>query len=195
MAINKTAEILQSYNGSRIRIINNHKNIGLTKSLNKGLGLAKGEYIARMDADNVSMPERLQEQVNMLEQNLNTGAVGTWYLVISEKDNIKYEVKNDGNPVILRWKLLCNNIFAHSSVMMRKKACEDAGGYDPEFEACEDYALWSCLAKKWQIGLVPKILCHWRKRIKHSISSEKNKTQKAMAREVSVRNIDELTTG
>jgi len=195
MAINKTAEILQSYNGSRIRIINNHKNIGLTKSLNKGLKLAKGEYIARVDADDVSMPERLQEQVNVLEQRPNLGVVGAWYCVIDEKNNIKYEVKNDGNPVILRWRLLFNNIFAHSSVMMRKKAYEDSGGYNLEFEASQDYDLWSSMARKWQIGLVPKILCHWRKRTKHSITIEKNKTQKTLAREVSVRNIDELTNG
>lgn len=191
----KTAEILQFYHDPRIKIINNEKNIGLTKSLNKGLKLVKGEYIARMDADDVSISERLQKQVNMLERKPDLGMVGTWYCVVDEKDNIKYEVKNDGNPVILRWKLLFNNIFAHSSVMMREKTCEDIEGYNPEFEASQDYDLWSRIVKKWQIGLVPKILCHRRKRTEHSITVEKNKTQKAGAREVGVRNIGELTKG
>ena len=190
-----TAEILQSYQDPRIRVINNEKNIGLTKSLNKGLKLAKGEYIARMDADDISMPERLQEQVDMLEQKSGLGVVGTRHCVIDEKGNIKSEAKNYGNPVILRWKLLFNNVFTHSSVMMRKKAYEDSGGYNPEFEASQDYDLWSRIVKKWQIGLVPKILCHWRKRVEHSITTEKNKIQKAMAREVSIRNISKLTNG
>ena len=189
----KTAEILQSYRDPRIKIVNNQKNMGLTKSLSRGLGIAKGDYIARMDADDISMPERLEKQVNMLEQRPELGMVGTWYCVIDEKDNIKYEVKNDGNPVILRWKLLFNNEFVHSSVMMRKRAYEDSGGYNPEFQAAQDYDLWSRIAKKWQIGLVPKILCYRRERTEHSITIEKNKTQKAMARKVRVRSIDELT--
>ncbi len=188
-----TAEILQSCQDPRIRIINNEKNIGLTKSLNKGLKLAKGEYVARMDADDISMPGRLQKQVEMLEQKLNLGIVGTRDCVIDEKGNIKSEARNYGNPLILRWKLLFNNVFTHSSVMMRKKAYEDSGGYNPEFEASQDYDLWSRIVKKWQIGLVPQILCHWRKRAKHSITIEKNKTQKAAAGQISVRNVSELT--
>jgi len=190
-----TAEILKSYQDPRIKIINNEKNVGLTKSLNEGLKLAKGEYIARMDADDISMPERLQKQVNILERKPDLGVVGTWCYIIDEKDNIKYEVKDDRNPVILRWKLLFDNVFVHSSVMMRKKAYEDNGGYNLELEASQDYDLWSRIAKEWQIGLVPRILCHWRERTEHSITIEKNKTQKVMARKVSVRNINELTNG
>jgi len=84
----RTAEILRSYDDPRIIIINNEKNIGLTKSLNIGLRMAKGEYIARMDADDVSMPERLQKQIELLNQKKNTGLVGTYYTIINEKGKV-----------------------------------------------------------------------------------------------------------
>jgi len=73
----KTSEILSSYNDPRIVIINNKRNIGLTKSLNKGLKMVKGEYIARQDADDVSLPERLERMVNFLDMNRDVGLLGS----------------------------------------------------------------------------------------------------------------------
>ncbi|TNE70794.1 glycosyltransferase family 2 protein, partial [bacterium] len=61
-----TVPIIESYDDPRIRLIHNEVNIGLTKSLNKGIGLAKGEYIARMDADDISLPERFERQIEVL---------------------------------------------------------------------------------------------------------------------------------
>ena len=79
-----TADILKSYTDSRIKIINNEKNIGLTKSLNKGLKIAKGEYIARQDADDISMPERLKEEVAFLEIHKDYAVVGTFVKILNE---------------------------------------------------------------------------------------------------------------
>jgi len=87
------ADILKSYDDPRIRIINNEENIGLTKSLNKGLKIAKGEYIACMDEDDISMPERLEKEVEFLEQNRNVGLVGTDYFMINEKGEAVHIVK------------------------------------------------------------------------------------------------------
>jgi len=72
-----TADILKSYKDSRIKVTNNEKNIGLTKSLNKGLKMAKSEYIARMDADDISLPTRLQKQVEFMDSHPKVGVCGT----------------------------------------------------------------------------------------------------------------------
>jgi glycosyltransferase involved in cell wall biosynthesis len=80
----RTLEILQSYRDPRIKVINNERNIGLTASLNKGLKIAKGEYVARMDADDVSFPHRLEQQKAFLDRNPRVAMVGSWAEVIDE---------------------------------------------------------------------------------------------------------------
>ena len=72
----KSAEIVESYNDNRINFVQNEKNIGLAASLNRGLDIAKGEYIARMDADDISLPERLEKQVRFMETNPQIGICG-----------------------------------------------------------------------------------------------------------------------
>lgn len=80
----KTAKILTSYDDPRIRIFN-QENMGLTKSLNRAISLAKGEYIARMDADDISYPERLKKQVDYLNKNPDIGLVGSKYIRIDKR--------------------------------------------------------------------------------------------------------------
>ena len=79
-----TPKILHSYDDPRIRIVTNEENLGLTKSLNKGLALAQGEYIARMDADDISLPERLMMQLNFLIDNKTVPLVGSGAIMIDE---------------------------------------------------------------------------------------------------------------
>ncbi|MCP8319033.1 MAG: glycosyltransferase, partial [Candidatus Methylarchaceae archaeon HK01B] len=83
----RTVEILRSYHDSRIKIITNEKNMGLTKSLNKGLKIARSEYVARMDADDISYPRRLEVQYEYMKKNPDVGIVGSWNDVIDDKGN------------------------------------------------------------------------------------------------------------
>ena len=85
----ESEKIIRSFKDSRIKLIKNEKNIGLTKSLNKGLDLAKGEYMARMDADDISLPKRLEIQVAFMDKNPKIGVIGAWAKVIGES-NKKY---------------------------------------------------------------------------------------------------------
>jgi len=73
----KTEEIILSYNDNRIRYIKNEKNLQIVKSLNRGIELAKGRYIARMDADDISLPRRFEKQITFMENNLEIGVCGT----------------------------------------------------------------------------------------------------------------------
>lgn len=158
-------KIISSFNDPRIRLIDNPSNMGLTKSLNKGLKLAKGEYIARQDADDISYPKRLERQVQFLDTNSDVALLGTQALAINEKGRphqtnfLRIPV---GMPAI-RWYLMFQNAFVHSSVMFRRSIVwEKLGGYDESFERAQDYELWSRIARSFKVENLPDILLYHR---------------------------------
>jgi len=169
----KTAEILKSYKDSRIKIISNEKNIGLTKSLNKGLKAAKGNYIARQDADDVSMPERLEKEVEFLEQNRNVGLVGTDYLFINEKGKVVHIVKCLNGSRELKEKLLEGNQFGHGSVMLRRECIDEVGTYREEFKFAQDYDFYLRIAEVYDVANISEPLYQWRINVKSVSVKEK----------------------
>ena len=156
----KTSEILENYNDPRIVIINNQENIGLTKSLNKGLKIAKGEYIARMDADDVSLPERLEKMVNFLNKNNDIGLLGSSFIIVDEKGR---ELKTyrfvTGNNEIKK-KLLSGNYFG--SEMFRSACLEKVGFYREEFRYAQDYDLCLRIAEFWDVANIAEPLYNLR---------------------------------
>ena len=172
----KTGEILESYSDQRIKIIDNEKNIGLTKSLNIGLKIAKGEFIARQDADDVSMPERLEKEVEFLEQNRNVGLVGTDYLFINEKGKVVYIVKCLNGSRELKEKLLEGNQLGHGSVMLRRECIDEVGTYREEFKFAQDFDFTLRIAEAYDVANIPKSLYKWRINI-DSVSVKKKTLQ------------------
>ena len=158
----KTGEILKSYNDPRIKMINNEKNIGLTKSLNKGLKLARGEYIARQDADDISMPGRLEKEIEFLEQNKSVGLVGTDYLIINEKGNVVQIVTCLNGNRELKAKLLEGNQFGHGSVILRRECIEKVGTYREEFKFAQDYDFCLRIAEVYDVANISEPLYKWR---------------------------------
>jgi len=157
----RTAEILQSYQDPRIKIINNEKNIGLTKSLNNGLKLAKGEYIARMDADDISMSDRLEKQIAIIEKHDNLGMVACWIKIISGNNNYVRDWQADrekNSPEEIYYTLFFENCIAHSSVLFNKELVFKIGGYDESFQKSQDYELWSRLSKITKITKIKDVL-------------------------------------
>ena len=141
-------EIISSYKDSRIRFIDNDINIGLTRSLNKGLAQAKGKYIARLDADDVSLPERLERQVNFMEENEDIAVCGSSAIIIDSnsevKDTICMPLKHDS----IVGRMFFGNCIIHSSVCFNKKNIIDIGGYNNEYNRTQDYELWCrCIAE------------------------------------------------
>ncbi len=176
----KTLKILNDYNDPRIKIINNKENIGLTRSLNKGLKVAKGEYIARQDGDDTSMAERIKKQIKLLERNLNIGLVGTYSCVINEKGKILYKNRfPESNEEILE-KLMRGNVFAHGSVIFRKALVRKVGAYRTEFKSCQDYDLWLRFVEVTEAANIPEFLYSWRL-IPDSISGTRRIQQEAYA--------------
>ncbi len=131
----KTLEIINSYKDNRIVVIRNKKNIGLTKSLNKGLKNAKGEFIARQDADDVSFPHRLQKQVTYLDRNKSIGLLGSaWRLIDNNGKTIQDCSAYDGKNAV--------HFICHGSVMIRKACILNIGCYREIFKYAQDYDLW-----------------------------------------------------
>ena len=114
-----TEEIILSYRDERIRHMKNEQNIKLIASLNKGLDLAEGKYIARMDADDVSLPERLAKQVDFMERNLEYGLLGTWVKTLGLNPDKEIHFKSGHDEI--RFELFFHNYLHHPTVMFRKE--------------------------------------------------------------------------
>ena len=186
-SIDKTAEILKSYNDLRIKIINNKENIGLTKSLNKGLKIAQGEYIARQDADDISMTERLEKEVEFLDNHQDYAVVGTCLQVIEDSDNSTGYIEKPEKDSDIRDFLKKDNCIGHGSAMIRKASFENVGLYYDEFmEKSQDYELWLRISKKYKIHNIPEYLYSWRNH-KENISMKCKNEQKHFVEAAKVR--------
>lgn len=142
----KTEEILKSYSDERIKLLNNEKNQGIVEALNKGLDLAQGEYIARMDCDDISLPQRLEKQIEFMDSHLEIGICGTSYKVFGAKNTaIKLPSADDEIKV----SLLFESPICHPSVVMRKEILtQNSLRYSNNAKHMEDYCLWIDLAIK-----------------------------------------------
>jgi len=175
-------KIIKSFNDSRIKFIQNEKNFGIATSLNKGIKNSRGQYIARMDADDISYPNRLVEQVSFLEKNPGVSVLGTYASLFNENGRIWENHRPPVVPTLRDW--LWGSQVIHASVMMKKQDVLYAGGYDSKTYRVEDYDLWLRMIKKgYVIRTLPKILyaIHWdlsdyhRKNLKSVISQSKYK--------------------
>ena len=146
----------------RVRLVCNESNLGLIKTLNKGLIMAKGEYIARMDADDISLPERFEQQVRFLDSNPDVGLLGSMFYVIDSKGKKEYIHYHPTSDNLIRWRLLFGNAFCHSAVMMRRSCVEKVGGYGT-FLHVEDLEFWSRLLQVTKASNLPIPLVKWRR--------------------------------
>ncbi len=155
-----TAEILCSCanSDSRIRLLRNEQNLGLTRSLNRGLAIARGQYVARMDADDISLPARFERQVKRLEENARLLAAGAWARYEDSQGNIVHEARPPASHALLRARLLLNNTFVHSSMMIRRDAIADAGGYNEKYRYAQDYDLWWRLSGRGEMSNLQEVL-------------------------------------
>jgi glycosyltransferase involved in cell wall biosynthesis/SAM-dependent methyltransferase len=148
----KTADILFNMKDSRTFIYRNSENKGLTKSLNIGLKLCRGEYVARMDADDVSYPQRFEKQVKFLDENPDCTALGCWCNRIDSKGQIHGAY--DGRPTKpedIKRQLLAGNCVAHATAMVRRASLAEASGYNEKYTYAQDHDLWLRLSEIGQI--------------------------------------------
>ena len=130
----------------RVQLYRQPNNQGLIATLNHGLQLVRGDYLARMDADDLSLPDRLTQQVHALDEDPTLVIIGSAYELIGPKGDFKRIDRFPVHDTSIRWQLLFNSSFAHSSVMVRMDALRRNGlGYNPQSVHAEDYDLWSRL--------------------------------------------------
>ncbi len=158
----RTREIILAYDDRRIRLIENSKNLGQTRSLNCGLQLATGEWIARQDADDISEPDRLARQAAFLDSNRQTALVGTGYKKIDARSEDLGTRELPCNWLEIRWALLFLCPFVHSSVMLRRPALQKVGLYNEAFAYAQDYDLWSRIAGQLPVANLPEYLVRYR---------------------------------
>jgi len=148
-------EIIQSYHDERIKIINNEKNIGLTRSLNIAIEQAQGEFIARQDADDISLPNRFEEQLKYLEQHQEVALLGTSIQTINEDGKITGKRTVLANPTKSLVKV---NPFKHGSTMFRSGIVRELGGYNELFRYGQDYELWLRIASYYEVRNLTQVL-------------------------------------
>ncbi|HWZ16328.1 MAG TPA: glycosyltransferase [Mucilaginibacter sp.] len=155
----KSIEIIRSYADARITLIQKPVNTGYTESLNLGIGISKGEYIARMDSDDISLPTRLEKQIVFMQQNPSIILSGTNFEVLPTKEI----VITPSNHEDIKVGLLNQSCIAHPTVMLRKKALSDNDiRYDTADEPAEDYNLWVRLCKIGLLANLDEVLLRYR---------------------------------
>lgn len=173
-------DVISSFKDSRIRA-KRQANIGLAATLNSGLRMARALYVARQDQDDWMHPERLERQVAYLDAHLGCAAVGTWSEIMLNNRTTPRMHKHPLSNVAIQLKLLFDNPFVHSSMLLRRDAVISIGGYceDRSRQPPEDYELWSRLGAKFPLANIGAILTGYREVVgsmsRTNIGSFKNK--------------------
>jgi glycosyltransferase involved in cell wall biosynthesis len=131
---------------------------GLTRALNRALGLARGGLIARLDADDWALPERLARQRAFLAAHPDVGLLGTAAREVDAAGAPVREVRPPAGDAALRRALIRANPFVHSSVMVRREVLAHAGGYDERLAVAQDYDLWMRLARLTRLANLDEVL-------------------------------------
>jgi len=179
-----TAEVLNKFseNDRRITVYSNIKNMGLTRSLNRGLTHCTGVYIARIDADDLWHKDKLGEQLDYMFDHPECALLGTAYEEIDcygkyFRASTVPLFTNDGD---LRSSMARFNPFFHSSVIVRKDIIESLNGYDERCKYAQDYNLWVRIAEKHNLANLPKVLAY-RRITAGNISVRKERQQRISA--------------
>ena len=153
-------EIIQTYNDTRIRLLNNETNLGIPRSSNKALEQARAQYIARMDADDVSVPNRFELQLKYFEEHPQTALVGTDIYTIDDAGKVLWEIRFPSN--LSRSLLLQGNKICHGSIMFKKEIIDRLGMYNELFAYSVDYELYLRIAQYYNVSNLNTPLYKWR---------------------------------
>jgi len=184
-----TYEYLRSLKDDRIKLIRKSKNTGYTISLNIGIELAKGEYIARMDGDDISLTDRFMKQVDFMDKNPDVVVCGGAYKTIGTGLDFSPKISHD--EIIL--EMISKTPFAHPTVFIRNSILKANNiFYEPAYEPSEDYRLWTILAKFGKLANLNDVLIYYRTH-QSQTSRVNNMIQKRNAKKVSLEFIEVLS--
>ena len=162
--------VVKDLHEDRIRIIALDKNHGRTPALAIALENARAEFVAILDADDISSRDRLQQQFDFLTNNKNIVAVGSWYRNINQHGDLINEVQTPTTSLDVVRRMASNNPIVNSSAMFRAESARAVGGYDQKYLYAQDFALWLALASIGELAILPEFLTNIR-RVTSSLSS------------------------
>lgn len=145
---------------SRVRLVCHDDNRGLAARLNEGLSLANGEYIARMDADDISVPRRLELQLQFLDTHLSVAVVGGFIRYFGGSRSCVVRVAT--SPVHIKWRLLFGNSMGHVTVVGRRSFFDEVEGYDETLKVAQDYDLWLRGSTRFRFANLSEVLVNVR---------------------------------
>jgi len=158
-SFDSSKKIIMSYKDKRIKFIQNNKNLGQTASLNYGLNISKGKYIARMDQDDLSDKERLAIQYDFMEKYPDISILGSWAESINENGEYNYTIVHPTEPYSIQEAITCGCPLSHSSVFFDRKKILKINGYPLELQYAMDWGLWiKCIKNNYKIANISKSL-------------------------------------
>lgn len=170
-------EIITSYDDQRINYLKNEQNQGLVNTLNIGIEAAQGEYIARMDADDISLPARFSRQVDFMDQHPQVGACGTAYRYFGEVEETKWLPPDYRQAFTLLSSTSC---LGHPTSLIRRSVLQHYNiRYEKEYEYAEDYALWIRIGQVSHLCSLSELLLLYRW---HSSNKSKTDSNALLAR-------------
>jgi len=185
----KSRPIIESYPDSRIKLYDNENNLGIIATLNKGFKLAQGELIARMDADDISLPDRLKLQVDFFNTHPSIGACGGW---VKKFGQLNFISKYYTEPADIKAAFLFNVSLAHPTAMIRKKILTDHQlAFDQAYLHAEDYDFWVKFMQFSALANIPKVLLRYRLH-QVSVTQSHNQLQQKNAAKVKLRQLAAL---
>jgi glycosyltransferase involved in cell wall biosynthesis len=146
----------------RVRVCRLDRNQGIAGALNEGCRLARGAFIARMDADDVSLPTRLETQLRYLRLHPDVAVVGSWVRRIDQHGSLGAVQRYPSEPPLVAWSMMFFNSIAHPTVVMRREALHMDAVYKAEYPPAEDYAFFAGLSRTHRLANVPEVLLHYR---------------------------------
>ena len=159
-----TAEIIKSFKDPRIIVIKNDHQSGVATSLNKGINAAKGKYVARMDADDISLSKRFETQVAYMEKHPTVGVCGTWVKTFNTNDTKKRQLwKKPVTDGEIKMLMFFTSSLIHPTVMFRRETLNTYNlRYDETYQSAQDYELWSQAIDCVEFANIPKVLLLYR---------------------------------
>lgn len=174
----------------RIRLVWNNSNVGLIHSLNRAFLMADGEFIARQDADDTSLPLRLERQVQFLDRHPEVGVLGTWMKNMEHNGEGRIW-KTPISDSLIRWSLLFGPPIAHATAMIRRRILDNERTYRREMAHAEDYDLWSRLSERTRYANLPECL-YIRLRHRQMVSVKYSEEQQEKGHVLMRRNIEKM---
>jgi glycosyltransferase involved in cell wall biosynthesis len=176
-----SVEIIKGYKDKRIKFYRNHKNKGLPYTLNRGIDLSRGKYIARMDHDDVSLTYRLEKQVTFMEDNPEIDICGS--AIVTEFKGTDKIFRQPSHHEEIKATLLFKNAMAHPTIVMRKKSMVKCGLlYDPLMVNAEDYELWTRVCWSLKMANIYEPLLNYRRHNNQMVARETLRPAVCLAR-------------